>query len=195
MPESELMAAAFERLAALFAPYRDDLVAKADEPGHLSLDAPPSPSYPKGLFFGAVKIGKRNVSFHLMPVDAHPKLLDSINPELRQRMRGKSCFTFTAPDDALFVTWGGSPRPDFIVTSATVSWPLRTQSIAPRNAPTAIVAQSTSTKTRPASSSRNGPTTSIGRDEVARISRQVMPSLGLSRVCGTSWRTFSRLAP
>ena len=100
------MVAAFERLAALFASYRDDLVVKADEPGHLSLDAPPSPSYPKGLFFGAVKTGKRYVSFHLMPVYVYPELLDGISPELRQRTRGKSCFTFTAPDDALFVDLG-----------------------------------------------------------------------------------------
>jgi hypothetical protein len=106
MPKSELMAAAFERLAALFAPYRDDLVAKSDEPGHLSLDAPPSPPYPKGLFFGAVKTGKRYVSFHLMPVYVYPELLDGISPELRHRMQGKSCFNFTAPDDALFADLG-----------------------------------------------------------------------------------------
>jgi hypothetical protein len=99
MADTEKMAAAFAELAALFAPYRDDLVIQTDEPGHLSLDAPPSPAYPKGLFFGAVKIGKRHVSFHLMPVYVHPELLDGISPELRKRMQGKSCFNFTAPQD------------------------------------------------------------------------------------------------
>ena len=59
-----------------------------------------------GLFFGAVKIGKRYVSFHLMPVYVHPELLDGISPELRQRMQGKSCFNFTRPDDALFAELG-----------------------------------------------------------------------------------------
>jgi hypothetical protein len=90
MPDAKAMAETFTRLAAIFAPYRNDLVIKTDEPGRLSLEAPPSTSYPKGLFFGAVKIGKRYVSFHLMPVYVHPDLLDAISPELRKRMQGKS---------------------------------------------------------------------------------------------------------
>lgn len=102
MPDAERMEATFERLSALLAPYRGELVVKTHEPGHLYLDAPPSPSYPKGLFFGAVKIGKRYVSFHLMPIYVHPELLDGISPTLRKRMQGKSCFNFSAPDDALF---------------------------------------------------------------------------------------------
>ena len=106
MPYAQAKAETFKRLAGIFAPYRDDLVTKTDEPGHLSLDAPPSTSYTKGLFFGAVKVGKRYVSFHLMPVYVHPDLLDDISPELRRRMQGKSCFNFTAPDDALFAELG-----------------------------------------------------------------------------------------
>ena len=102
MPDAARMEAAFERLAALFAPYRDHLVVKTDEPGHVYLDAPPSSSYPNGLFFGAVKIGKRYVSFHLMPVYVRPELLAGLSPELRRRMQGKSCFNFTAPDEGLF---------------------------------------------------------------------------------------------
>ena len=102
MPDAATMAASFDRLSALFSPYRDRLVAKKDELGHLSLDAPASRPYPKGLFFGAAKIGKRYVSFHLMPVYVYPDLLDNISPGLRKRMQGKSCFNFTAPDDALF---------------------------------------------------------------------------------------------
>jgi hypothetical protein len=107
------MAEAFKRLASIFAPYRDDLVVKTDEPGHLYLDAPPSTPYPKGLFFGAVKIGKRCVSFHLMPVYVHPDLLEGISPELRKRMQGKSCFNFTAPDYVLFVELGRLTRAGF----------------------------------------------------------------------------------
>ena len=94
--------AVFDRLAAIFAPYRTSLSAKTDEPGDLSLEPPPSPAYPSGLFFGAVKIGKRYVSFHLMPVYVHPDLLDGMSPELRKRMQGKSCFNFTRADDGLF---------------------------------------------------------------------------------------------
>ena len=94
--------AVFDRLAAIFAPYRSILIAKSDEPGDLYLDTPQSPAYPSGLFFGAVKIRKRYVSFHLMPVYVHPDLLDGLSPDLRKRMQGKSCFNFTRPDDALF---------------------------------------------------------------------------------------------
>jgi hypothetical protein len=91
----------FDRLAAVFAPYRSTLIAKADEPGNLYLETPPSPAYPSGLFFGAVKTGKRYVSFNLMPVYVHPNLLEGISPGLRKRMQGKSCFNFTRQDDAL----------------------------------------------------------------------------------------------
>jgi hypothetical protein len=102
MPDDAQATAVFERLAAIFAPYRLVLIATSDEPGNLYLEAPPSQAYPRALFFGAVNIGKRYVSFHLMPVYVHPDLLDGMSPELRKRMQGKSCFNFTRPDDALF---------------------------------------------------------------------------------------------
>jgi hypothetical protein len=102
MPDDTQATAVFDRLAAIFAPYRSSLIAKADEPGDLSLETLPSTAYPSGLFFGAVKIGKRYVSFHLMPVYVHPDLLDEMSPELRKRMQGKSCFNFTRADDGLF---------------------------------------------------------------------------------------------
>jgi hypothetical protein len=102
MPDDTQATAVFDRLAAIFAPYRSTLIAKADEPGDLSLETPPSTAYPSGLIFGSVKIGKRYVSFHLMPVYVHPDLLDEMSPELRKRMQGKSCFNFTRADDGLF---------------------------------------------------------------------------------------------
>jgi hypothetical protein len=102
MPDDALATAVFYRLAAIFARYRSTLIAKADEPGNLYLETPPSTAYPNGLFFGAVKIGKRYVSFHLMPVYVHPDLLQGMSPELRKRMQGKSCFNFTRQNDVLF---------------------------------------------------------------------------------------------
>jgi hypothetical protein len=102
MPDEAQAAAVFDRLAAIFTPYRSTLIAKTDEPENLFLETPPSAAYPSGLFFGAVKIGKRYVSFHLMPVYVHPDLLDGMSRELRKRMQGKSCFNFTRPDEALF---------------------------------------------------------------------------------------------
>jgi len=101
MPDEAQATAVFDRLAAIFAPYRSTLIAKADEPGNLYLETPPSTAYPSGLFFGAVKTGKRYVSFYLMPVYVHPNLLAGISPGLRKRMQGKSCFNFTRQDDVL----------------------------------------------------------------------------------------------
>lgn len=102
MPDEAQAAVVFDRLAAIFTPYRSTLIAKTDEPENLFLETPPSAAYPSGLFFGAVKIGKRYVSFHLIPVYVHPDLLDGMSRELRKRMQGKSCFNFTRPDKALF---------------------------------------------------------------------------------------------
>jgi len=56
----------------------------------------------KPLFFGAVKIGKNYVSYHLMPVYVFPELLKDISPALKQKMQGKSCFNFKSVDADLF---------------------------------------------------------------------------------------------
>lgn len=56
----------------------------------------------KALFFGAVKINKNYVSFHLMPVYVFPELLQGLSPGLKRRMQGKSCFNFKEPDVELF---------------------------------------------------------------------------------------------
>lgn len=37
-----------------------------------------------------------------MPVYMFPKLRDSMSPQLKARMQGKSCFNFKAMDEALF---------------------------------------------------------------------------------------------
>jgi hypothetical protein len=102
LDDASTTSAVFAGLAGIFAPYRSRLLAKRDEPGDLYLETPPSSRYPEGLYFGAVKIGKRYVSFHLMPVYTNPELLDGISPDLRKRMQGKSCFNFTKPDETLF---------------------------------------------------------------------------------------------
>lgn len=56
----------------------------------------------KALFFGAVQLKKRYVSFHLMPVYLKPELLATISPALKRSMQGKSCFNFTDSDPVLF---------------------------------------------------------------------------------------------
>ena len=49
----------------------------------------------------ATRLGTRYVSFYLMGVYGDPKLLDTVSPELRRRMQGKSCFNFTTIDESL----------------------------------------------------------------------------------------------
>jgi hypothetical protein len=67
------------------------------------LIGPPTPaSKGKDVWFGAVQTRKNYVSYHLMPVYVFPELLDTISPELKKRMQGKSCFNFTRVDEKLF---------------------------------------------------------------------------------------------
>jgi hypothetical protein len=92
----------FEKLKPILQAYAPNLVVDADEPGNYSLNTPYSEKFRKEVFFGAVQIKKNYVSFHLMPVYMFPDLLDGISEPLRKRMQGKSCFNFTAVDEAIF---------------------------------------------------------------------------------------------
>jgi hypothetical protein len=78
---------------------------KVDEPapdGAYLLLGAANDKYPDGLMFGAVNIGKRYVSYHLMCVYLAPDLVEAMSPELCRRMQGKSCFNFTRVDKGLF---------------------------------------------------------------------------------------------
>lgn len=92
----------FDRLKGLLEEISGDLVVTIDEPDHYYLDTRYIMKNNKPLFFAAVKINKRYVSFHLMPVYVFPELLTGISKELKQRMQGKSCFNFTQVDESLF---------------------------------------------------------------------------------------------
>lgn len=92
----------FDELKQLMEPYAGKL-RSTGRPGDFQLIGPPVPlSKGKDVWFGAVKINKNYVSYHLMPVYAFPDLLDGLSPRLKKRMQGKSCFNFTAVDKALF---------------------------------------------------------------------------------------------
>ena len=62
----------------------------------------PSETYPGGISFAGLRLGRRYVSYYLMSVHTEPGQLDGISPELRKRMQGKGCFNFTRVDEALF---------------------------------------------------------------------------------------------
>jgi hypothetical protein len=99
VPDDARFESIFADLKALLVPYAAQLVVAADTATGYSLDTPYVAAHRKAIFFGGVRIGKRYVSYHLMPVYASAPLRDSISPALRKRMQGKSCFNFTTLDE------------------------------------------------------------------------------------------------
>lgn len=91
----------FGELRGVMLPYVLKLDCKVDGSDELSVDTQHILENKNRLWFEGVKIEKRHVSYHLMPVYVNPKLLEGISPGLRKRMHGKSCFSFTAADPSL----------------------------------------------------------------------------------------------
>jgi hypothetical protein len=91
----------FTELRAIMLPYAGKLDCKIDRDDEIYVDTTHLLKNKKPLFFGAVQIKKNYVSYHLMPVYANPRLLESISPELKKRMQGKSCFNFKSVDASL----------------------------------------------------------------------------------------------
>lgn len=102
MPEKNEFQATFEKLRAILKPYEGKLVVVHDTDKGYYLDTPYVMKNKQRAFFGAVRVGKAYVSFHLMPVYAISDLSKSISPELKKRMQGKSCFNFKTVDEKLF---------------------------------------------------------------------------------------------
>ena len=92
----------YDALRKILKPFEPRLLVQHDKPGSYYLDTRTKAPNGQPMFFGAVRLGSKYVSFHLMPVYVTPALLDAISPALRRRMQGKSCFNFTKPDYALF---------------------------------------------------------------------------------------------
>ncbi|TDJ12094.1 MAG: hypothetical protein E2O64_02230 [Gammaproteobacteria bacterium] len=93
---------AFESLKSILAEFSGEMVLVKNEPGSFHLDTKYIMKNKKPMFFGAVRITKSYVSYHLMPVYVFSELLSDISPELKRRMQGKSCFNFKSSDQELF---------------------------------------------------------------------------------------------
>jgi hypothetical protein len=102
MPDKKDFAATFQRLKAILAPYAAKMIVVHDTDKAYYLDTTYVMKNKHRMFFGAVRMGKAYVSFHLMPVYAFPDLLESMSPELKKHMQGKSCFNFKTVDEKLF---------------------------------------------------------------------------------------------
>jgi len=94
--------AIFARLREILRKHAGALTVTADAPDHFCLAVDYNPKLKKGFPAAWVKIGKRYVSYHFMPVYMLPKLRDGLSKKLRARMQGKSCFNFKTVDEALF---------------------------------------------------------------------------------------------
>ncbi len=93
----------FRHLRAILKPYEPAMEVISDTATDFGLQTHwrrHKDGYPG--YFAGVRVGKRYVSYHLMPLYAFPDLLNDLSPELRMRMQGKSCFNFTRSDDGLF---------------------------------------------------------------------------------------------
>ena len=87
-------------------PYGSEYVITRDDPAGVTLEVPGLEGKPWGYVAGT-RVGKRYVSFYLMPVYASAELSDGISPALAKRRQGKSCFNFTTLDEPLFVELEG----------------------------------------------------------------------------------------
>jgi hypothetical protein len=94
-----------ERLKAILREQRGELAVSADGPGGMTLEVPGLEGKPWGYVAGT-RLGKRYVSYYLMPVYAQPALESSISPALAKRRQGKSCFNFATVDEPLFAELG-----------------------------------------------------------------------------------------
>ena len=92
----------FQQLKEILVPFPTDMVVVIDEPDNYYLNTHHVMKNKKPMYFGSVKISKNYISFHLMPVYVFPDLLETITPELKKRMQGKSCFNFKTGDTSLF---------------------------------------------------------------------------------------------
>lgn len=89
---------AFAALRKIMLASAKDLQRVIDTDDHLYLNTRHIQANKKPLFFGAVRITKKAVSYHLMPLYTSPALLAKVPPELKKHMQGKSCFNFSAVD-------------------------------------------------------------------------------------------------
>ena len=92
-----------ERLTGILRKYEKGALKGTDEPGMYTLIGPAVEQTGKNpVWIGAVRTGKNYVSFHFMPLYGCGDLVRGLSPALKKRMQGKSCFNFTAVDEALF---------------------------------------------------------------------------------------------
>jgi hypothetical protein len=112
----------FERFKAMLEPYLGSLHVSGDGPTMYSVDTAPPETRSPATWFAATRLGKRYVSYYLMPVYALPELTDAISPTLRKRRQGKSCFNLATVDEALLAELAQLTADGFARTVGDPTW-------------------------------------------------------------------------
>jgi hypothetical protein len=95
-------AALFVALRKILQRHAAECTVVRDQPGDYSLETRKNGPTGKPLFFGAVRTGRSDTSFHLNPVSTDPELLEAASDALRDRLQGKSSFVFKTTEPLLF---------------------------------------------------------------------------------------------
>lgn len=69
-----------------------------------------------------MRLGKRYGSYYLMPVYVDPALVQTISPDLKRHIQGKSCFSFTKVDERLFAELDVLTRACYERTAGDPAW-------------------------------------------------------------------------
>ena len=93
MDEGELLA----ELRALLVPY-EDLLEANELYGIEVLHRPRARAHD---WFAGVRPGKGSAKLMLLPIKAHPELLEDVSPALRKRLSGDALFTLKPGDEGL----------------------------------------------------------------------------------------------
>ena len=112
----------FERFKSMLMPYASRFYEVAGPRNMYGVDMAPPEDRDPTTWFAGTRLGKRYVSYYLMPIYARPELLDGISPELRKRMQGKSCFNLTKVDEGLLAELDDLTRKGFEATGGDPRW-------------------------------------------------------------------------
>ena len=90
--------------------------------GFFAVDTAPEGGRSPATYFGGARVGKRYVSYYLMPLYSDPSLGDDLSAALRKRRQGKSCFNLSTVDDALLAELEQLTARAFAATAGDPSW-------------------------------------------------------------------------
>ena len=93
--------AVFAQLKKGLKKYEKHCIVDQDTKSEYYLNMPKLDTNGKPIFFAATGVNKISVSYYLMPLFRFTDLRETISPELRTHLHGKSCFRFVKLEPAL----------------------------------------------------------------------------------------------